>query len=81
MLLKQILEKITSKTLCVFLTHAQGFNALSDNLLNYLTLKKIYLIEDVCESHGTTFRGCKVGNFGFASNFSFYFAHHTQCRH
>lgn len=36
------------------------------------------MIEDVCESHGTTFEGCKVGNFGFASNFSFYFAHHMS---
>ena len=38
----------------------------------------ILLIEDVCESHGTTFQGRKVGNFGFASNFSFYFAHHLS---
>ena len=37
-----------------------------------------YFIEDVYESHGTTFQGCKVGNFGFASNFSFYFAHHMS---
>jgi len=73
---KQIIEKVTSKTLCVFLTHAQGFNALSDNLLNYLTLKKIYLIEDVCESHGATFREKKCGSFGILSNFSFYYAHH-----
>ena len=36
------------------------------------------LIEDVCESHGATFNNKKVGSFGFASNFSFYFARHMS---
>ena len=51
---------------------------MSDELLKICEEKNILLIEDVCESHGTTFQGCKVGNFGFASNFSFYFAHHMS---
>ncbi len=38
----------------------------------------ILLIEDVCESHGTEFKGQKVGSIGYASNFSFYFAHHMS---
>jgi len=40
--------------------------------------KNILLIEDVCESHGTTFNGKKLGSFGRVSNFSFYFAHHMS---
>ena len=36
----------------------------------------IPLIEDVCESHGATHDGKKLGSFGWASNFSFYYAHH-----
>lgn len=69
---------ITSETKAIFLTHVLGINALTDELLNLCEEKNILLIEDVCESHGTTFQGCKVGNFGFASNFSFYFAHHMS---
>ena len=36
------------------------------------------LIEDVCESHGATFNGRKLGSYGMMSNFSFYFAHHMS---
>jgi len=74
----EILKKINKKTLAVFITHAQGFNGLSRNLLNYLKKKKIILIEDVCESHGATFNKKKLGSFGLISNFSFYYAHHMS---
>lgn len=73
---KQVLNAITSKTRAVFLTHVLGYNGLTDELLYELELKKIELIEDVCESHGATHNGQKVGSFGWVSNFSFYYAHH-----
>jgi len=73
---KKVLEAITPKTRAVFLTHVLGFNGLTDELIGYLKEKKIPLIEDVCESHGATHGGKKVGTFGWASNFSFYYAHH-----
>lgn len=69
---------ITENTKAIFLTHVLGINGLTDELLEICEEKNILLIEDVCESHGTTYQGCKVGNFGFASNFSFYFAHHMS---
>jgi len=47
-------------------------------LLKTLEQKNIPLIEDVCESHGATFKGKKLGAFGLSSNFSFYFAHHMS---
>lgn len=72
----QILSKITKHTRAVFLTHILGFNGLSEKLLNGLKEKDVPLIEDVCESHGATFNGKKLGTFGLISNFSFYFAHH-----
>jgi CDP-6-deoxy-D-xylo-4-hexulose-3-dehydrase len=37
---EQILKKINKKTLAVFITHAQGFNGLSENLINVLKKKK-----------------------------------------
>ena len=73
-----ILEKLTSKTRAVFLTHVLGYNALSQPLLDELKRRKIPLIEDVCESHGATFENRKLGTFGLASNFSFYYAHHLS---
>jgi len=74
----QVLSKIGKNTIAVFITHAQGFNGFSKNLLNTFKKKKIILIEDVCESHGATFQKKKLGSFGLISNFSFYYAHHLS---
>ena len=74
----QIISKINKKTVAVFITHAQGFNGLSKKLLEILKKKNILLIEDVCESHGAKFKNKKLGNYGFISNFSFYYAHHLS---
>ena len=75
---KQVVKKISKKTRAVFLTHILGYNALDNYLLAELKKRNIPLIEDVCESHGATFKGQKLGSFGFASNFSFYYAHHMS---
>lgn len=74
----QVLAKITSRTRAVFLTHVQGFDGLTDELLEELEKRKIPLIEDVCESHGATHNGKKLGSLGWISNFSFYYAHHMS---
>lgn len=75
---RQTLAKITDKTRAVFLTHVQGFDGLTEELLAELQRRKIPLIEDVCESHGATHNGKKLGSFGWISNFSFYYAHHMS---
>ena len=75
---EHIKKKITKNTKAVFLSHIQGFNALSKNLIEFLKKKKIFLIEDVCESHGAKFLNKKLGTFGWTSNFSFYYAHHMS---
>ncbi len=74
----QILSKITEKTRAVFLTHVQGFDGLTDELLAELKRRRVPLIEDVCESHGATHNGVRLGSFGWISNFSFYYAHHMS---
>ena len=74
----RIIEKVTENTRAVFMTHVQGFNGLTDRLLDFLDEKAIPLIEDVCESHGATHDGKRVGGFGMMSNFSFYYAHHMS---
>jgi CDP-4-dehydro-6-deoxyglucose reductase, E1 len=74
----QILAKITPQTRAVFLTHVQGFDGLTEKLLTELACLGVPLIEDVCESHGATHNGQKLGSFGWVSNFSFYYAHHMS---
>ena len=76
--IEKLKAAITPETKAIFLTHVLGINGLTDELLQICEDNNILLVEDVCESHGTTFQGSKVGNFGLASNFSFYFAHHMS---
>lgn len=75
---QQIIGKLNSKTRAVFLTHVQGFDGLSDELIDELEKRKIPLIEDVCESHGATHNDKKAGSIGWISNFSYYYAHHMS---
>lgn len=75
---KKIIAKLNNKTRAVFLTHVQGFDGLTDELIDELAKRNIPLIEDVCESHGATHNGKKVGSIGWISNFSYYYAHHMS---
>jgi CDP-4-dehydro-6-deoxyglucose reductase, E1 len=75
---EEILDRITPRTRAVFLTHVQGFDGLTDELLHELRHRDIPLIEDVCESHGATHGSRRLGSFGWISNFSFYYAHHMS---
>ena len=75
---KEILKKINKNTRAVFLTHVQGFDGLTDELVSELSRRGIPLIEDVCESHGATHNGNKLGSIGWISNFSYYYAHHMS---
>jgi CDP-4-dehydro-6-deoxyglucose reductase, E1 len=54
---------ITKNTKAIFLTHVLGINAITDELLKICEENNILLIEDVCESHGTTHKNIKVGKF------------------
>lgn len=74
----KIISALNDKTRAVFLTHVQGFDGLTNELINELELRNIPLIEDVCESHGATHEGVKAGSIGWISNFSFYYAHHMS---
>ncbi len=74
----EVIARLTPQTRAVFITHVLGYNALTQRLLEELKARNIPLIEDVCESHGATFQGRKLGSFGLMSNFSFYYAHHMS---
>lgn len=74
----QVIAKLGPRTRAVFLTHVLGYDALDDRLLDVLRERRIPLVEDVCESHGATHAGRRLGTFGWASNFSFYYAHHMS---
>ena len=74
----QVYEKIGKFTKAVFVTHTLGFNALPEDAPAKLRSVHVELIEDCCEATGATMNEKKLGTFGLASNFSFYYAHHMS---
>ena len=76
---KTLLETIKKTPIKLFfLTNLLGFCSDIDEIKNICDKNKIILIEDNCESLGTIYKGKKLGNFGFASTFSFYVGHHMS---
>lgn len=72
--LSSVLDSVRPKYL--FLANLLGLPAVNDDLLEICEKNGIILLEDCCESHGATYKGEKVGNFGIMSTFSFYYGHH-----
>lgn len=62
----------------LFITNALGFAGDLDNIRDICDKRGIILIEDNCESLGSAVNSRKTGNFGLASTFSFYVAHHMS---
>ena len=62
----------------MFITNALGFSGDLDKIKEICRENKILLIEDNCESLGTELTSGKTGNFGLASTFSFFVAHHMS---
>jgi len=76
---KKLLESLKKYKLNVlFLTNLLGFCDDIDKISKICKEKNIILIEDNCEGLGTVYKGKKLGNFGFASTFSFYVGHHMS---
>lgn len=78
MSLKDIKKAVNKNTKAIFISHILGFNGLTQEILDLAKQKNLFLIEDVCESHGAMFKNKKLGSFGHISNFSFYYAHHMS---
>ena len=62
----------------LFLTNLLGFCDDIDKIVKLCKALNILLIEDNCESLGTVYKGKKLGNYGYASTFSFYVGHHMS---
>ncbi len=69
-------RKITPKTKALFVVHLMGNPCDMHAVRELVDKHKLILLEDCCEAMGSRFDGINVGNFGLASSFSFFFAHH-----
>lgn len=64
--------KITSKTKAILPVHLYGHPADMDSIMEIAQKHDLQVIEDACQSHGTEYKGKKVGSIGHAGCFSFY---------
>lgn len=70
---EDVARRITGKTAAVIHVHIGGL--ISESILRLRRLckeKRIHLIEDAAQAHGSSLEGVKAGAFGVAAGFSFF---------
>lgn len=60
----------------VMMVHVLGNTTNMHRLLETIDSNNLYLIEDTCESLGSTYKGQYLGTLGDFGTYSFYFSHH-----
>jgi len=73
--LELIKKNISKKTKAIMIINVLGNCSEIDKIRDYAKNKKIYLIEDNCESLGSIYKKKYLGSFGDFSSFSFYYSH------
>jgi len=79
MKVKDIENKITSKTKAIMMVHIYGLPVDVEPILELAKKYNLYIIEDAAEMHGQTYKGKPCGSFGNISIFSFYPNKHITC--
>ncbi len=70
-----IIKKVTKKTKVIILVNVLGNCPEIDKIRIFAKKKKIYLIEDNCESLGSKYNNKFLGTYGDFGTFSFYYSH------
>lgn len=75
-LLEDCLKK-DNKIKGVFVAHTLGFKSDIDKILNVASKYGVQVFFDCCDAYGTKYKGVPIQEYGKASSFSFYVAHHV----
>jgi len=73
--IEEIKKKINKKTKAIMAVHVLGNSTNMDMLKSIVGKKKLYLIEDTCESLGSKYGNKFLGSFGNFGTFYFYYSH------
>jgi len=74
--LKELIKEHNPSVL--MLVHVLAFPCKMNEIKQLCNEHDIILLEDSCESIGSTYKEVKTGNFGLMSTFSFYYGHHIS---
>lgn len=69
-------EAISTKTKAIMMAHTLGNPFDLDTVQELCKKHDLWLVEDSCDSLGSTYRGQRTGSFGDTATVSFYPAHH-----
>ena len=72
---EDLIKKITKKTKVIMLVHVLGNSTDVDKIVKVAKRKKIIVIEDTCESLGSTYKNKSLGTFGDFGTYSFFYSH------
>jgi CDP-6-deoxy-D-xylo-4-hexulose-3-dehydrase len=72
----QIEAAVSPKTKAIMIAHSLGNPFDLDEVMRVAKKYNLWVVEDDCDSLGSTYNGKKTGTFGDISTFSFYPAHH-----
>lgn len=65
-------ERITSRTKAIIVVHLYGNICNMEEIAKIAKANNLYIIEDACQAHGSSYKGRKAGSFGTIAAFSFY---------
>ncbi len=68
---RKIEQKISKKTKVILPVHMYGVPSEMEAVRKIAKKYKLKILEDVCQAHGSTYKGKKLGTFGDVSSFSF----------
>ena len=71
----ELMLKKYNKIKAALIAHTLGVSIDMDKLMYLCNKYEIYLIEDTCESMGSTYRNKRLGSFGKVGTYSFYSSH------
>ena len=69
-------DALSPKTKAIMIAHTLGNPFDLDTIVSFANEHNLWLIEDNCDSLGSTYNGRHTGTFGHLSTMSFYPAHH-----
>jgi CDP-4-dehydro-6-deoxyglucose reductase, E1 len=64
------------RTRAIFAVHLLGNPVDMEPLMQFAEERNLWVLEDTCESLGSSISGRNVGTFGHIGTYSFYFSHH-----
>lgn len=69
-------ESVGPRTRALFIAHILGNPCDMDKVVALCKRHDLLLLEDACEALGASYKGRRVGAWGWGGSFSFFFSHH-----